>query len=112
MEHFLASTCSRVTFSNCGGGIVGLDLCSASLNVLQTRLMSASLTHLFLLSLEQLGLALFIGHLEGIIPLLQQQVTLLQVPAQSPESLVTEQKNQPDSRRELQVVHFNSSNSP
>lgn len=40
-------------------------------------------THLLLLSLKQFGLALFIGHLEGIIPLLQKQVTLLQVPAQS-----------------------------
>lgn len=30
LEHFLASTCSQVTFSNCDGGIVGLNLCSAS----------------------------------------------------------------------------------
>lgn len=81
---------------------MGPDLCSASLNILQTRLRCSrlvSLTHLFLLSLKQLGLALLIGHLEGIIPLLQQQVALLQVPAQSPESRVTEQEN-----------HFHSSN--
>lgn len=39
-------------------------------------------SHLVLLSLQQPGLAMLTGQLEGVIPLFQLQVTLLYIPAQ------------------------------